>query len=151
MVSLLTLPKTPLVYYGDEYGEPGGGDPDNRHPMRFDAALSNRERQQIASMRAVLKARSTIRGLRRGDYKTVLLGEDVYAFARLDPDPKQVALVLVNRLRSAQTPVVPLPPELGWKSGTKLRDALGGPGYTVSGTVLNITVPARSATILASE
>ena len=151
MVSLLTLPKTPLVYYGDEYGEPGGGDPDNRHAMRFDAALSNRERQQIASMRAVLKARSTIRGLRRGDYKTVLLGEDVYAFARLDPDPKQVALVLVNRLRSAQTPVVPLPPELGWKSGTKLRDALGGPGYAVSGTVLNITVPARSATILAPE
>ncbi|TXH28466.1 MAG: hypothetical protein E6Q99_02445 [Elusimicrobia bacterium] len=147
----MTLPKTPLLYYGDEYGEPGGGDPDNRHAMRFDAALSGREKQQLAATASVLRARSTIRGLRRGDFKTVLLGEDVYAYARLDPDPKQVALIVVNRLRSNQTPVVPLPPELGWKAGTKLRDALGGPGYMVSGTALNVGVPARFALILVPE
>ncbi len=151
MLSLMTLPKTPLLYYGDEYGEPGGGDPDNRHAMRFDAALSGREKQQLAATASVLRARSTIRGLRRGDFKTVLLGEDVYAYARLDPEPKQVALIVVNRLRSNETPVVPLPPELGWKAGTKLRDALGGPGYMVSGTALNVGVPARFAVILVPE
>lgn len=151
MLSLLTLPKTPLLYYGDEYGEPGGGDPDNRHAMRFDGALSGRERQQLESLVPVLRARANIRGLRRGDYKTVLLGEDVYGYARLDPDPKQVALVVINRLRTNQTPVVPLPPELGWKTGTKLRDALGGPGYTVTGTALNIDVSARFAVLLVPE
>ena len=28
---LLTTPGAPLLYYGDEYGEYGGADPDNRH------------------------------------------------------------------------------------------------------------------------
>jgi len=151
MLSLMTLPKTPLLYYGDEYGEPGGGDPDNRHAMRFDAALSSRETQQLASTASILRARAASRGLRRGDLKTVLLGEDVYGYARLDPDPKQVALIVVNRLRSNETPLLPLPPELGWKAGTKLRDALGGPGYTVSGTVLSVGVPARFGVILVPE
>ena len=27
MLTLMTLPNTPLLYYGDEYGEFGGGDP----------------------------------------------------------------------------------------------------------------------------
>ncbi len=32
----LTLPGVPCIYQGDEYGEVGGNDPDNRHMMRFD-------------------------------------------------------------------------------------------------------------------
>jgi glycosidase len=151
MLSLMTLPNTPLLYYGDEYGEFGGGDPDNRHPMRFDTALNSRESRQGALMSSLLRARATRRGLRRGDFLTVLLGEDVYAYARLDPDPKQVALIILNRTRSVATPAVPLPPELGWKSGSKLRDALGGPGYPITGSLLNVNVPPRNAVLLVQE
>ena len=32
---LLTTPGAPLLYYGDEYGEYGGADPDNRHVCRL--------------------------------------------------------------------------------------------------------------------
>ena len=32
----MTLPGVPCIYQGDEYGEVGGNDPDNRHMMRFD-------------------------------------------------------------------------------------------------------------------
>ncbi len=151
MLSLLTLPNTPLLYYGDEYGEFGGGDPDNRHPMRFGTALSSRESRQAALMSSLLKARASRRGLRRGDFMTVLLGEDVYAYARLDPDPKQAVLMIMNRTRGVATPAVPLPPELGWKSGDKLRDALGGPGYTLTGTLLNLNVPPRNAVMLVRD
>ena len=31
-----TLPGVPIIYYGDEIGMPGAGDPDNRRMMRFD-------------------------------------------------------------------------------------------------------------------
>ena len=37
---LLTTPGAPLLYYGDEYGEYGGADPDNRHMYRDAANLS---------------------------------------------------------------------------------------------------------------
>ena len=32
-LAVFTMPGMPLLYYGDEYGEFGGGDPDKRHMM----------------------------------------------------------------------------------------------------------------------
>ena len=32
----MTIPGIPVIYYGDEIGDPGGNDPDNRRMMRFD-------------------------------------------------------------------------------------------------------------------
>jgi cyclomaltodextrinase len=32
----MTIPGVPVIYYGDEIGDPGGNDPDNRRMMRFD-------------------------------------------------------------------------------------------------------------------
>jgi glycosidase len=32
----MTIPGIPIIYYGDEFGMPGAGDPDNRRMMRFD-------------------------------------------------------------------------------------------------------------------
>jgi glycosidase len=48
----MTLPGVPCIYQGDEYGEVGGNDPDNRHMMRFEN-LNNDEkgmRQQVAEL-----------------------------------------------------------------------------------------------------
>lgn len=151
MLNLMTLPGIPLLYYGDEYGEYGGGDPDNRHGMRFDAALSARESAQLQRTRALLLARAQLRGLRRGDLQTVLLGEDVYAYARPDRDPKQSALVVLSRLASAQVTSVPVVAELGWPVGTKLRERLSGETFTVTGSTLVLTVPARGGLVLAPE
>ena len=151
MLNLMTLPGMPLLYYGDEYGQYGGGDPDNRHPMRFDVALDSREATQLARMTALLKARAELTGLRRGDLQTVLLDENLYAYARPDRDPRQTALVVLNRTAGTATAAVPLPGELGWPAGTRLRDRLGGASYTVTGTVLMIDVPARGGVLLAAE
>jgi glycosidase len=151
MVTVMTLPGMPLLYYGDEYGEYGGSDPDNRHMMRFAPGLNSRESAQLVRMKALLKARAELRGLRRGDMLTVLLGEDQYAYARLDHDPQQTALVVLNRTATQSTVAVPLPAELGYASGTVLRDRLGGDTYVVSDTVLMVDVPARGALVLAPK
>jgi glycosidase len=157
MLSVMTVPGVPLLYYGDEYGEFGGGDPDNRHGMRFDTQLAPREKTQLLRMTRLLAARRDLAGLRRGPLVTALLGEDVYGYARPDADPKKGALVILNRTTTSRTAMVPLPSELGWATGTKLRDRLGatppGPGdlYTVGGSVLAVTVPARGGVILAAE
>jgi glycosidase len=157
MLSVMTVPGVPLLYYGDEYGEYGGGDPDNRHAMRFDTQLAPREKAQLERMTRLLTARRDVAGLRRGPLVTALLGEDVYAYARPDTDPKKGALIVLNRTTSSRTATVPLPAELGWKMGAKLRDRLGAtpplPGdlYTVGGSTLSVTVPARGGVVLAQE
>ncbi|MFM7486053.1 MAG: alpha-amylase family glycosyl hydrolase, partial [Cytophagales bacterium] len=33
---MMTIPGVPVIYYGDEIGDPGGNDPDNRRMMRFE-------------------------------------------------------------------------------------------------------------------
>lgn len=147
LLNLLTTPGIPLLYYGDEYGEYGGGDPDNRHFMRF-SGLSAREKALDGAMTAVLKARARLAGLRRGDLKTVHLAEDVYAYARPDKDPAGGALVVMNRTAAAQTVTLMVPAELGWAAGAKLADALAGAEYTLGGTTLTVTAPARGGLIL---
>ena len=153
MLSIMTLPGMPLLYYGDEYGEFGGGDPDNRHKMRFDAELNMLESTALSRMQRLFMARAGSRGLRRGPFLSVLLDENVYAYARLDPagDPRQGALIVLNRLPTSEVALVPLPPELGFAAGARLHDLLGGPGYTVSGILLSVVIPPRSGVILALD
>ncbi|MDA3779255.1 MAG: alpha-amylase family glycosyl hydrolase, partial [Bacteroidales bacterium] len=40
---IMTIPGIPVIYYGDELGMPGAGDPDNRRPMKF-SGLSEQEK-----------------------------------------------------------------------------------------------------------
>ncbi|WP_462250640.1 alpha-amylase family glycosyl hydrolase [Ekhidna sp.] len=42
---MMSIPGIPCIYYGDEYGSPGGNDPDNRRQMQFD----NLDRHQLAT------------------------------------------------------------------------------------------------------
>jgi glycosidase len=62
---LFTTAGVPLIYYGDEYGMAGGGDPDNRQPMRWGgwSADQLRLRDAIAEL-GRLRARTP--ALRRG-------------------------------------------------------------------------------------
>jgi cyclomaltodextrinase len=62
-----TIPGIPVMYYGDEFGMPGAGDPDNRRLMRFD--LSEDES-------AMLETTKTITGL-RADHLALQFG-DIY-------------------------------------------------------------------------
>lgn len=42
---MMSIPGIPCIYYGDEYGSPGGNDPDNRRQMQFDEL----DRHQLAT------------------------------------------------------------------------------------------------------
>jgi glycosidase len=62
---LFSLPGIPMLYYGDEFGMPGAGDPDNRRFMQWDNYTANQTwlRDQLA---ALAKARTAHVALRRG-------------------------------------------------------------------------------------
>lgn len=77
----LTIPGVPCIYQGDEYGQPGGNDPDNRRMMRFCGLSSNEEwmRSEVASLIAL---RRSSMPLLYGDYKLLYVDDCVMVFER---------------------------------------------------------------------
>lgn len=143
---LFSLPGAPLLYYGDEYGEYGGADPDNRHMMRFGDALSTPETSQLARVQALLQARRTIPALRSRRTQTIVADEDLLVALRGEGD--QSALVVINRGASTLHRGVPIASDLV-EEGRELHDALAT-SYAVSVTrnAVTLDIPARSVRYL---
>jgi hypothetical protein len=139
-----------MMYYGDEYGEYGGVDPNNRVDWRGDSGkLSADESATLAFLRKVGTARHDLVAMRRGAYVPVYdTSQDVLVFAR-QTSAGDVALEALSRLLTPTTVTASLPPSLGIKDGTVLHDHLGGPDVPVSGGTITVTLGAQSAAILA--
>ncbi len=143
---MLATPGAPLLYMGDEYGEYGGADPDNRHPMRFGDDLSAREAAQLARVRRLGQARAQLEGLRRGGYRTLHVTETVLVVAR--GSGSDLVIAAVNRSGASEGVTVPVPSDVA-AEGRSFSDALGsGAAATVSGGNLSLTLPPRSAMYL---
>lgn len=79
---LFTIPGIPTVYYGDEYGEPGANDPDNRRWMRFDGYSKN-EQIIYNTFRKLTSLRKTHIQLIYGDFIPLLVQKDVFVYMRI--------------------------------------------------------------------
>ena len=145
---LLTQPGAPLLYYGDEYGEFGGSDPNNRTMWRGKGTLSAEEQKTLTLTKALGKARQELPALRRGDYRTVLAEEDMLVFSRTTLDGKS-AIVALTTNPSGRTATVTLPVTAGLASGQKLRNRLGPGEVTVAGREITVTLEGRGAAIFA--
>lgn len=144
---LLGLPGAPLLYYGDEYGQWGGADPNNRMMWRPTAELNAWEQQTLEWVRTLGQLRQQIRPLRRGRYVGLWATEDVLLFGRMET-PGEAAIVGVSRSVADEEHSFSVV-SLGLLPGTVLSDALGGPDVVVgAGGTVDVTVPARSAVIL---
>jgi hypothetical protein len=133
---LFTTPGIPLLYYGDEMGLNGAGDPDNRHMMYFDG-LSAGQSLLLAEVKKLTQIRAAHPALRKGQFQSLGSTNDTLAYTMsLNGDQLWVA---INRSDNDQ-PVGNLPSQsfMDLLSGT----ALTGP---------SVTVPARSAVILAAQ
>lgn len=143
---LMTIPGVPLIYYGDEVGMAGGGDPDNRRPMVFEGLPADRMavRDTVGSL-AAFRARHP--STRRGTVTVLAGGADwqAYGVSLGADDP---VLVVLNR-GEARTLQVPLG---GWSgaSGTWV-DGLGGGQVPVIDGSLSIEVPRIGFRVLARE
>lgn len=148
MTWLLGLPGAPLLYYGDEYGQWGGADPNNRLMWRPEAALGADEKATLALVRKLGAARQQHVALRRGAYVPLHATEDTLVFGRRTA-AGEVAIVALTRAAQAQPVVIDTAP-LGLKAGAALTDALGGPGANVDNLgKLSFMVPASGSVVLA--
>jgi glycosidase len=148
MAWLFGLPGAINLYYGDEYGQWGGADPNNRAAWRGDQSLVGEEASTLAFARKLGAARRELSALRRGSYRPIYGTDDALVFARVT-GAGEVALVALTRLAGGTTMHATLPATLGVADGTTLRDRLGGSDAVVIHGAIAITLGPRGAAILA--
>ena len=90
----MTLPGVPCIYQGDEYGEVGGNDPDNRHMMRFET-LSLDEREMRNKVAELIHMRRNSMPLLYGDFIPLIDRPDEIIYQRIYLGEK--VTVIINR------------------------------------------------------
>jgi glycosidase len=127
---VLTQPGVPLIYYGDEIGLAGAGDPDNRRLMNFDPYLSGNQEELLGRVQALGILRQSEVALRRGERKQLWVDDDLYVYAR-DAGGGEVAVIALNKGGGARTESISLA-GLG-VDGATLTDATGTRSLVVGG------------------
>ena len=77
----LTIPGVPCIYQGDEYGEAGANDPDNRHMLKFNG-LSERQQQFRNEVQQLVQLRRNSLPLIYGEYIPVTITDTLWVFDR---------------------------------------------------------------------
>ncbi|HBR93624.1 MAG TPA: hypothetical protein DEA90_05610, partial [Opitutae bacterium] len=126
MTFLLTIDGVPMIYYGDEIGMTGAGDPDNRRRMRFGQDVSAEEAAVQVHFSKLAWARRAHPALYLGSRRLLAAGADHYAYLRKHAG--DVALVAFNRSHESQRYVFELAPEL---TDAPLNDVLSGAQVSV--------------------
>lgn len=93
-----SIPGIPVVYYGDEYGLHGGGDPDNRKMMRFDD-YSAPEQGVLEDVKSLTRLRRNHMALMYGTTNLKVLDNGLLKIERRYFD--DVVIILINPHDSA--------------------------------------------------
>ncbi len=133
---IFTLPGVPLIYYGDEVGMPGAGDPDNRRFMQW-SGYSQGQLFLKARVQALSAVRAAHPALRRGARQTLFTSQNALVYQMTDGS--DVVYVALNRGDSQET-VQNLP-------GGGLVDEIDGSAHAGP----SLTLAPRSARILVAN
>ena len=132
-VFLMTSPGVPLLYYGDEVGLPGAGDPDNRRFMQWSGYSA--DQLWLQSRFAKLgQLRAQHPALRRGTRTSIDATNDTWVYSM--SDGVETVYIAINR-GDADATVTGLP--AGALNDLYNEQSVTGPA---------VAVPARSARIL---
>lgn len=139
---LMTMPEVPLIYYGDEVGLAGAGDPDNRRFMPQEQGLNDHQRGVRAHVQRLGALRRDSRALRRGQRRTLAVDDSHYAYLR--SAGSEAVVVILNRAPGSYTVSAPAP----LQEGQTLRDVIGQRDVTVQGGTVTVELPADGGAVL---
>lgn len=151
----MTMPGAPCIYYGDEVGQVGGKDPDNRRTYPW----GREDTELLSYVRQLTKLRTTHHALQTGRCIPLYCEGDVYVYARSIEGGKDVFgkdssdgffIIAINRNTAATQSVSVYTDGLSY--GT-LHDALFHDKEAIETTNgrVDLVLPPLSATILQGE
>ncbi|OGU73847.1 MAG: hypothetical protein A2V93_08465 [Ignavibacteria bacterium RBG_16_34_14] len=136
---LLTIPGLPVIYYGDEIGMTGAGDPDNRRMMRFGDSVSKEEQKVLDDVKNIINARNSHSALRYGDFQALLVDKECYAYLRSDFNER--ILVVLNKNNNDEMLDIILPEIYNLK---KAKDIISGKEFEIKNNSLPIDLNGRA-------
>lgn len=136
-----TIPGIPVIYYGDEIGIPGGGDPDNRRPMYF-SGLSEHETENLATTQKLGQLRSEFLPFIYGDFTFLQIEKQVLVYRRKYFE--EFALVCFNKSAETKTIEIQLPQSIDY---TELQ-SFSQCKYYMRNCQLFVEVPSMSFEII---
>jgi glycosidase len=109
---MLTQRGIPLIYYGDEIGLAGGGDPDNRRFMPWDdATLNDHQKNLRATIQSLAQLRRSQRSLSRGVRWTRFVDQTAWVYTLTGCSDSADVTVMMN---SSDGPRMLTLPEGDW-------------------------------------
>lgn len=144
---IFTIDGVPTLYYGDEIGMTGAGDPDNRRMMRFGDSLSIEEQSVKAHCSLLANARRKHPALYMGSRRALISESDLYAYVRAYGSDRVV--VLFNRGDTEADFDLKLDPEI--ENGT-MKDLFSGESTHINhGRMTTILKPESSAVFILGD
>jgi glycosidase len=137
---IMTVPGIPIVYYGDEIGMVGAGDPDNRRPMRFDG-LNADEILNKKKCAELAKIRINNMALLYGNLEIISSEKDLLVYERSYLNNK--VWVCFNSSKSPKKVNI----DLSATEPLKLK-SFSGKSVTSSKNKLTIDIPAQNFEII---
>jgi alpha-glucosidase len=151
VVAQFTLPGVPFIYYGEEIGMAGEGDPDCRRPMIWDE--NQWDKEIFDFYRHLIAIRKSRAELQYGDF--VMLGHklstDALAFLRHTEKPDEAAIIVINNsgMHLKQKLFVPC---AHIYHQLRLKDLLSGDTTEVQiGGGIDLDIPPYTAVILVPD
>jgi neopullulanase len=151
----LMLRGIPEIYYGDEIGMPGGGDPDNRRDFpggwtgdandAFTQSGRTRDQQEIFScVQSLLRFRREHPALRSGQLWHLASDESSYVFSRESEEERiVVAFNNADQPRELRIPLADTPAQKSAAIGLLFGEARA----ELVGKEIHVTMPAQSLSI----
>jgi glycosidase len=102
----LTIPGVPTIYQGDEFGSPGGNDPDNRKMMQFNG-YSPLEQETLDITKKLTTLRRTHMALNYGTFEPLVVNDKVYAYLRAYMN--DVVVVVFNKSNDDVNVIINIP------------------------------------------